>query len=168
MKNLFLVLLTALLAFSSCDNSTNSNDKKGSGKPTPGNGSGTQTGNDTTDKTPVEQGQSGIGSSKPEIPTTQCEQQQRFASHQFCTEYKVNKESFLKIVQFKPDCTFIATEYQMSNSQVMNTHTGSWKLQGEYLSLNSATSGSAIRKITAWYGQAFDLTNPSETYSFCD
>ncbi len=168
MKNLFLVLLTTLLAFSSCDNSTSSNDKKGSGKPTPGNGSGTQTGNDTTGKTPVEQDPSGIDSSKPLTPISQCEQQPRFASHQLCTEYKVNKETFLKMIQFKPDCTFIATEYQMSNSQVMNSHTGSWKAQGAYLTFNSVTSGNAIRKITAWYGDGLDLTNPSETYQFCD
>lgn len=163
MKNLFLVLLTALLAFSSCDNSTSSNTKKGSGKPTTGDGTGTQTGNGSG--TPVEQ--TPVKNEEP-IVTTNCEQQPRFASHQFCTEYKVNKESFLKMIQFKPDCTFIATEYQMSNSQVMNSHTGSWKAQGAYLTFNSVTSGNAIRKITAWYGDGLDLTNPSETYQFCD
>jgi hypothetical protein len=162
MKNLTLVLLMTLLAFSGCDNSSSSNDKKGAGQPTTGNGSGTQTGNNsgTSDTTkPVE---------LLPIDSNNCEQQPRFASHQFCTEYKVNKESYLKMVQFKPDCTFIATEYQMSNSQVISSHVGSWKAQGAYLTFNSATSGNAIRKITAWYGDGLDLTNPSETYQFCD
>ncbi len=166
MKKLFLTLVTILLAFSSCDTSSSSNSKKGTDQ-TPGGGSGKQTGNGDTSK-PVEQLPSGAEQTKPELPTTLCEQQPRFANHQFCTEYKINKESYLKTLQFKADCTFTATEYQMSNSQVMSSHVGSWKAQGTYLSMNSATAGSAIRKITAWYGDGLDLNNPSETYTFCD
>jgi hypothetical protein len=77
----------------------------------------------------------------------------------------------LKILDFKSDCSLLLSSVKMSDTQISESDTGSWELQGNYLTIQSTRFGSSIRPVK------FDIidttpilifSNPTETYTICD
>ncbi len=159
MKKIIFILAVLTLTFTACDNSskttnTGSKPANGSDKPTDSNAP-----TDTVVSTPIQ-----VGESK-------CASGNQLANHKYCQQISLNNEDFLKILDFKSDCSLLLSSVKMSDTQISESDTGAWQLQGNYLTVQSMRFGSSIRPVKFdMIGQTPTLvfSNPTETYTICD